>query len=171
MIACDTQNKESKDSYFPVLQGSYLGQSPPGLNPIKFAEGIISTDSTDEGCSGFLLNQTVFVFQRFDESSFKNHTTFEMVLENGEWTRPKVLEFSKEYKIGDFTIAPDGKTMYFESKLEIPEIKDVNPGGNVFKITRTENGWSKPMHLGLEVNTEYFESYPCIANNGTLYFF
>ena len=36
---------------FPVLEGPYLGQKPPGMIPKIFAPGIISTDIS-EGCSG-----------------------------------------------------------------------------------------------------------------------
>jgi hypothetical protein len=33
----------------PVLEGPYLGQTPPGLTPEVFAPGIISTDSWEYG--------------------------------------------------------------------------------------------------------------------------
>jgi Tol biopolymer transport system component len=41
---------------------------------------------------------------------------------------------------------------------------------DVWKVTRTANGWSKPENLGTVVNTEADEFYPSVALNGNLYF-
>lgn len=38
---------------FPVLRGPYLGQQPPGMQPVLFAPGIISTDLHDDFSPAF----------------------------------------------------------------------------------------------------------------------
>ena len=150
-----------------TLKGKYLGQQNPGLIPEKFAPGIITTNY-HEGCSGFLFDENIFVFQRYVDDEQR---LYEMELIDNTWTEPKFLEFSVEFTIGDLTIAQDGKTMVFATRKDIPEIKENQEGANIFKVVRNEDGWGTPEHLGLEVNTKYHDSYPCLAENGTLYFF
>ena len=46
-VACDEHEG------FPTLEGPYLGQTPPGTMPEKFAPGIISFDGRYEGGATF----------------------------------------------------------------------------------------------------------------------
>jgi hypothetical protein len=52
----------------------------------------------------------------------KKHT-FETVQKKGVWSLPKLLPFSEKYQVGDFTIAADGKTIYFASRLSLPGLE------------------------------------------------
>ena len=47
---CFAQGKE-----FPHLEGSYLGQKPPGMNPEIFAPGFVSTEHRDHSDILFML--------------------------------------------------------------------------------------------------------------------
>lgn len=90
---------------------------------------------------------------------------------NKVWSVPEFLPFVDKYQVGDFTIATDGKTMVFASKIFIDEIGYEGEGGNIWIVEKTETGWSEPKHIGLEINTKYHDSYPCLTANGNLYFF
>ena len=158
---------EAHQDEFPVLTGPYLGLKPPGMTPESFAPGIITTDAS-EGCSGWGKNMEYFIFQRWIDGKSKLYI---MNQNNGEWNAPILISFVDKYQVGDFTIAPDGNTMVFASKIVIQEIGSEGEGANIWIVKRTETGWTKPEHFGLGINTKYHDSYPCLAANDNLYFF
>jgi hypothetical protein len=49
---------------FPKLTGPYLGQKPPGMTPIIFAPGSVSTERTEFG-NAFSPDGGEFYFTRF----------------------------------------------------------------------------------------------------------
>lgn len=149
------------------LKGPYLGLKTPGTSPEIFAPGIISTD-TSEGCIGWGNDMEYFVFQRWINRQAKLYI---MTNENGIWSEPKHLSNFDSYKIGDYTIAPDGKTIVFASNIFIEDIGHEGTGGNIWISTKTADSWTTPKHVGLEINSKYHDSYPCLAGNNTMYFF
>lgn len=86
----------------------------------------------------------------------------------GEWSAPEVASFAGEYSDLEPAFSHDGNTLYFSSNRPTTgtEPKDFD----VWKVTRTSSGWSKPENLGPAVNTEADEFYPSIARNGNIYF-
>ena len=151
----------------PNLTGPYLGQKPPGLKPEIFAPGIISTGIW-EGCSGWGNDMEYFIFQRWiDEKSW----LYIMNQDDGRWSKPKLLPFVEKYQVGDFTLAPDGKTLVFASNILIEEIGADGEGGNIWIVEKKPAGWTEPKHIGAPVNTKYHDSYPSLAANGNIYFF
>lgn len=87
---------------------------------------------------------------------------------NGDWPSPEVASFAGEYSDLEPVFSHDGNTLYFSSNrpLNGTETKDFD----VWKVTRTTGGWSKPENLGPVVNTGADEFYPSVARNGNLYF-
>jgi len=154
-------------SSYDKLKGPYLGQKPPGLSPELFAPGIISTDSI-EGCSGWGKNMEFFVFQRRDDRKSKLYIMNQI---EGAWQKPKIIHSLQKYNAGDFTIAPDGRTMVFASKIFLEEIGPSGEGGNLWFTEKTADGWTKPKPISDPINTKYHDSYPCLAKNLNLYFF
>ena len=154
---------------FPVLKGPYLGQKPPGMTPELFAPGII-TSGISEGCSGWGNDMEYFIFQRWID---RKPRLYIMNQNNGVWSAPEPIPLLDKYQAGDFTIAPDGKTLVFASNIFIDEIgtEGEGEGGNIWIVEKTDAGWTEPKHIGLEINTKYHESYPCLAANNNLYFF
>ena len=165
--SCKTQDKKKSETDFSHLTGPYLGQSPPVMAPELFAPGIISTDA-GEGCSGWGNDIEYFIFQRWLDGKSRLYIMNQI---NGVWSAPELLPFVDKYQVGDFTIAPDGKTMVFASKIFIDEIGSESEGGNIWIVEKTETGWSEPKHIGLGINTKYHDSYPCLTANRNLFFF
>jgi hypothetical protein len=89
----------------------------------------------------------------------------------GVWSAPEPVPILDRYEAGDFTIAPDGKTLLFASGIFINEIGTEGEGANIWSVTKTETGWTEPKHIGPQINTKYHESYPSETANGNLYFF
>jgi WD40-like Beta Propeller Repeat len=162
MIACDTQNKESKDSHFPVLHGPYLGQSSPGLTPEIFAPGIVST-GFPELFAYFTPDARELYFQLWK-------VPFPVIIcmkeENGQWTRPAVASFSGRY-FAKFCLSPDGNTVVLTSSEPRSGKGEPTKDYTTRILKRTKNGWSNP---------EFIEQIsgalaPTISSKGNLYFF
>jgi len=165
LVAATTINAQQTD--FPKLTGSYLGQKPPEITPEIFAPGIISTDLS-EGCSGWGNNMEYFIFQRWLNGKSQLYIMNQI---DGIWGQPELLPFVDKYQVGDFTIAPDGKTMVFASNIFIDEIGSEGEGGNIWFVEKTKTGWTEPIQIGRPINTKYHDSYPSLAANKNLYFF
>lgn len=160
---CSTQND------FPVLTGPYLGQKPPSKRAEIFMDGIISTRDKAEMCAAFTDKGREFFFNARPNNNWMIFTTREI---KGKWLKPEPLSFSSEFTDRDFTISPDGNSIYFGSN------RPPQKGGKGLKsldifVTKRIRAyqWSDPENLGKPINTNFGENYPSIAGNGNLYFF
>jgi hypothetical protein len=148
----------------PRLRGPYLGQTTPGPAPQPFAPGIITTDA-DEGCSGFALNGTAFLFQKFLD---RRCQTYIMRLKDGAWTAPALIPFWETLaENGDFVVSSDDRTLLYQVRT------GAGPAtvSHIWRAEITPTGWGEPAALPAPVNTPYFESYASDTADGTLYFF
>jgi hypothetical protein len=154
---------------FPVLSGPYLGQMPPGTKAELFAPGIISNE---------LCNRDVTMSPDGKEMYFSVHTpdfAYASILcskeVNGVWTRPEVLPFARDprYTCIEPAMSPDGQRLYFCSVL--PQDNTEAPADeDIWYVQRTEEGWSEPINAGPQVNSEGFEFFPSVTEDGSLYF-
>jgi len=158
---------QEKPFVLPTLRGPYLGQEPPGKMPKIFVPGIICSDE-NEGCSGFNFISTFFIFQKMKNGKVY---TYETEQKNGQWSQPKLVPFTNMMRNGDFTLAPDEKTIYFQSNTPIAELKEEGTISNIWQVKKTEKGWTEPKHLDFTINTKWHESYASITNDGVFYYF
>ncbi len=152
---------------FPVLKGPYFGQKPPGMTPEVFAPGIISTEAT-EGCSYFSKDGLLFLFGR--AGSVQNGILI-MEQKEGVWSNPRLAPFSAGEHDWDFTLAPDGKTVFVASGRPIKQGGAPLRDHQIWVSQRTDEGWSEPRLLPYPVNSGQHDSYPSVTEDGTLYFF
>jgi hypothetical protein len=149
---------------FPILKGPYLGQKPPGLIPEVFAQGIISTE-VNEGCVSFTHDNTLFFFARAGIGILF------MQQVNNIWTEPKLAPFSAGKSDWDFMLAPDDKNILISSGRPDKNGGETLRDYRIWVSERKEDNWSTPFLLPEAVNSGQHDSYPCITENGTLYFF
>lgn len=83
------------------------------------------------------------------------------------WAEPELLPFNIDtVAFAHPAISPDGKTLYFTSKLA-----GGYGGKDIWKSTLDGKVWGQPVNLGPSVNTQGDEMYPYIADDDkTLYF-
>jgi len=151
----------------PILKGPYLGQNPPGLIPEVFAPGIIST-GVSEGCSYFSKDGQLYLFARAGSDA---PGIFLMEQKDGVWSRPQLAPFSAGRHDWDFTLAPDGKTVFIASGR--PHTKGGAPerDHSIWISEKTKSGWTEAQLLPFPVNAGQHDSYPSVTEDGTLYFF
>jgi len=150
-----------------LREGAYLEQKPPGLVPELFAPEIVTTGQS-EGCSGWGTNPEWFLFQRWIDGK---SVLFLQSRENGRWSAAERLPWAERYQVGDFTVAPDGRSLAFVSNIPIEGLGLIGEGGNIWIAERTSSGWTEPRPAGPGVNTDFHDSYPSLAASGNIYFF
>lgn len=112
---------------FPVLEGPYLGQTPPGLTPEVFAPGVISTDAWEYGVVFSPGMQEIYWVREVNAESGPEQQFVMYEQKEGKWNG-KVLGARR----GTPSLSTDGGTMFF---------------GRSYK-TRTPGGWSESTRLG-----------------------
>ncbi len=167
IVAIILMGMHSLQQKFPVLSGPYLGQQPPRTTPQIFAPGIISNKG-NEGCSVFSQDGLQFIFRGYANPNTSIYFTEQ---KDGVWSDPQIDPVLDRYNIHDFTLAPDGKTLWFTSRMPLNGEGPFLSRGNIWCITKTESGWTEPKPLVGEINTEEHDSYPSVSREGTLYFF
>ena len=92
-----------------------------------------------------------------------------VVKNNNGWREPEIAWFSGTYKDLEATFSPDGNEIYFVSDRPVDSAADV-ADYNIWRITKTAEGWSAPQPLDSSINTKKDEFYPSVALSGNLYF-
>lgn len=110
---------------FPVLEGPYLGQKPPGPTPEVFAPGIISTKGWEYGVVFTPDMQEIYYIR--ENAQTKDQELVVLQNKDNRWQQKIVSP-----RRGTPTFSHDGKIMYL---------------GRGYK-ERTDTGWSDVKRLG-----------------------
>lgn len=153
----------------PGLKGDYLGQAPPGMEPVVFAPGFISTGLAERDAA-FTPDGKEFYFTVGLEHFFAIVVTRQGAGADGTWSKPEIAPFSGRYSDIEPCISPDGKRFYFVSKRPLEEGKEPSKFFNIWVMERGDGGWSTPQSLGAPINGEWNVFYPSVTRDGTLYY-
>ncbi|MBL7917916.1 MAG: tetratricopeptide repeat protein, partial [Bacteroidia bacterium] len=82
------------------------------------------------------------------------------------WKKVKPFEYnSNDYSVAHPCLSPDNTQLFFTSDM---------PGGfggkDIWVCKRNGDKWEKPVNLGPDINTSGNEMFPCVKQNGILYF-
>jgi len=152
LSACKTENANTKENDTLTIENSYLGQKPPGLTPIPFAPGLISTEIYEYD-GAFSKDMKAFYFIRRGEENKKSaFYEYKYNETNRKWEKSEIAS----PWIGRPVISPDGQTMHL--------------GDNYLK--RTESGWSSLQKLEPPIlsNDSMYIMRLSESANGTYYF-
>jgi len=149
--------------------GPYLGQAPPGLTPVMFAPGLVSTG---------LYERDAAVTPDGGEVYFTIMGGFSVIVGcrrvGDRWVGPEVAPFSGGPVVMDAepALSPDGQRLFFLSTRpkdgSTPRPGWVNQ--DIWVVDRTPQGWSEPRNLGEPVNSADEEFYPSLTRGGSIYF-
>jgi len=113
---------------FPVLEGSYMGQKPPGMVAEPFALGVISKEGWElEGVFAPGMKEFYFTLDRATDVKDFKPTVIGFRQQNNVWN--KFTEFPRR---GEIVFSPDGNRMHMAKGY-----KD-----------RVGDGWSERKSLG-----------------------
>ncbi len=138
------------------------------VEPAVFAEGLISTQAEEWRISFTPDGQTAY-FARSDGffPQTREATIMETSVVDGVWSEPVVAAFSGEFPDIDPWVSPDGEHIYFSSIRPIGG--ETRGDVELFRVDRTEDGWSEPVHLA-ELGSELDELGLSVAADGTAVF-
>ena len=145
--------------------GPYMGQPPPGKNPVLFAPNFISTEESEFG-SVFNAAGTTFYFAV--DVQGKSEIRYTKLVDD-QWTTPRILLAHEKYGYNDPFLSNDESQLYFISKRAmdgVGQLKDVD----IWYIQQEGEGWSEPIHAGPTINTTGNEYYISFTDAGTMYF-
>ena len=84
------------------------------------------------------------------------------------WTPPVQASFSGGNDFDAF-VTPDGSQLWFSSFRGV-DGGPPRPDTDLWYVTRRGDGWSEPRHVGAPISSPYWENYPSLTADGTLYF-
>ncbi len=87
-------------------------------------------------------------------------------MSDGSWSKPENLPFNSDnYSTGHGFITADNQRLYFASDMDGGQ-----GGSDIWYVNRTDNGWSQPVNMGSDINTEGDEMFPFLDHTNKLYF-
>ncbi|WP_375203093.1 hypothetical protein [Hyphococcus sp.] len=173
-----------------TIESPYLGQEPPGLTPVPFAPGMVTTNGWEYG-GAFTPDMKEFYFLRTGEKENEQEFVAFQYTDN-QWRETVISP-----RVGQPFVSPDGKTMHLgrrymertdagwsEVKFLEPPFKDIL----IMRLTASANGayyfdtfdenkpdfpirysrlvdgkYEEPKALSNEINTGTYLSHPFIA--------
>ena len=134
-----------------------------------FADGIISTHLNEYNIT-FSSDGNVVLFTIANNTTVNRfYTIFITKKEEGKWTKPQIAQFSGLYSDADPFFAPDGEKLYYISTRPVLQGQPKSDF-DIWCVDYANGDFSKPKHLGNEINSEKDELYPAISKKGNLFF-
>lgn len=149
-------------------RGEFLSEPIPGSEPLMFAPNFVSTENFVH--SGVFHPNGKEFYYTLESANYNFGTIMISKFVDGVWTKPVPSDIEGDYREIDPFITADGMTMYFNSNRPITGADTLNGSADIWKVERIGNSWGMPIYLGEEVNNEYQNWYPTIANSGKLYY-
>ena len=159
-----SKSKDENDTKkFPVLKGPYLGQKQPGSAPEVFAPGIVSRSDYHEHSSPAFSpdGKEVYWSAQCMYEGESNQRIFFMKLENGKWTSPEILDFTKIFHGGGPVFSLDEKQLYFYS-CRPKAFKERFDNLHIWYVEKTNTGWGEPVKMSQPINSVKSESNPTL---------
>ncbi|MCP4573888.1 MAG: hypothetical protein GY838_16135 [bacterium] len=144
----------------------YLGQTPPGRVPEKFAPGLISTDRWEASGTLSPAGDEYFFTRRPTHGGSANRLWWTRIVD-GAWTATEPAPFGVEAMEFEPHITPDGTRLYYNSMRAHPETGTIED--SIWYAERQDGGWSRPQYLDDAVN-DGWAMYVSADRTGKLYF-
>jgi Tol biopolymer transport system component len=152
-----------------VATHGYVGglAVPEDGTAVMFAPGIVSTG--DVFASSFTPDGRTVVFTKV--AAGRPFTLMQSHWRNGAWSDPEALPFSGTHRDLDPSFTPDGRRLYFSSRRPTgPSPADTASLDDTWYADRTADGWSSPVRVAGDVNSDAVDMFPSSTRSGTLYF-
>lgn len=146
----------------------YLGQKPPKDIPQVFAPDFISLDGRNEEVITFSPDgKEIYYSIEFYPDPTPSFTLF-TVYENGQWTIPDTVSYSKGRRTSEPFMTHNGNRIYYFAN----NIEEQKGALDICYSQRLTHGWSEPISLDTPPNALYphFTLHPCIVSDTSIYF-
>jgi ankyrin repeat protein/SAM-dependent methyltransferase len=158
---------------FPLLEGDYLGQKPPGDKPELFGPGIVSSIWGLHSTAVFSPdgNEVYWApMMTFPGEVYSRGGLLMMKRVDGRWTPPAWASFSGPSGNDDVPFfSADGKRLHFISRRPLPG-ESLRGSERIWFVDRTPGGWSEPRPLDPNVNSMNMHWEFSLDKKGNVYF-
>jgi ankyrin repeat protein len=163
---------DDKAPEFPMLNGDYLGQKPPGDEPELFARGIVSSIWGLHSSVAFAPDGNTAMWAPMVTIPGKLYSEGGVIMterKNGRWTAPGWAPFTGDVD-GDVPFfSPDGKRVYFISAKSLPGTPE-SRRERIWFVDKSGDGWGEPQVVDDAVN-DYPHHWQISVDAGhTIYF-
>jgi len=163
---------EDKPIQFPVLEGDYMGQKPPGDTPELFAVGIVSSIWGLHSAAAFSPDGNIAMWAPMITIPGQLYSTGGILMserKKGRWTAPRFAPFTGDEE-GDVPFfSPDGKRVYFMSAMPPPDDQK-SEKERIWYVDRSAEGWSAPKPVDASVNDYPHHWHFSVDADHTIYF-
>jgi ankyrin repeat protein len=159
---------------FPVMEGEYLGQAPPGDKPVIFAPGIISSLWGLHSSLAFSPDGTEVYWVPMIEvpgQPYSRNNIHLMKKAGNRWTPPQIASFSglEGVSDGEPFFSHDGNRLYFNSTRPDPARDNIKKE-SIWYVDRTPSGWSDPAPVSNTINLMNMHWQFSVDKKGNIYF-
>jgi len=151
---------------FPILDGPYLGQPPPGGEAQHFAAGIVGPEQCVFNAT-FAPDGREFYYSVKEASG--RETIKVMRWLDGQWRAPENAPFVSRHNDCDPFFSADGRRLWFISTRPLEE-SGAAKDWDIWYVERTADGWTAAVNAGPPVNSPQNEYYVSLTRDGTIYF-
>jgi ankyrin repeat protein len=163
---------EDKPIQFPILEGGYMGQKPPGDTPELFAPGIVSSIWGLHSTAAFSPDGNIVMWAPMVEIPDRLYSLGGILMserKKGRWTAPRFTPFTGDEE-GDVPFfSPDGERVYFMSATPLPGDSQSRKE-RIWYVNRTAEGWSDPKPVDASVNDYPHHWQISVDADHTIYF-
>ena len=155
-----------KTFQFAVDYASNHSNSSYQFTPVNLGDSI--NTSTSEYYPSITINDSLFVFTRRG-TGIREDFVESTILPNHEYSKSKIISGSinEEPSKGAINISQDGDWLIFAGNFPSSGFGNFD----LYISYQTPQGWSEPINLGSQINTEFWESSPSLSSDkNTLYF-
>ena len=155
-----------KTFQFAVDYAAKHSNSSYQFTPINLGDSINTPSS--EYYPSITINDSLFVFTRRG-AGIREDFVESTILPNHEYSKSKIISGSinEEPSKGAINISQDGDWLIFAGNFPSTGYGNFD----LYISYQTPQGWSEPINLGPQVNTEFWESSPSLSSDkSTLYF-
>jgi len=162
-------NYESLNCSQPATD-SFLGQTPPGGTPIRFAAEIITDNFYPHSKMIISPKGDRFYWTTFLDLGGSDKALYYSYFDGKKLSAAKREKTLSEYGILHFIFSEDGNRILFSS-LQPYDKMDGKPVRAVWTCEKTESGWSKPQPIEVTVDTDWASLGSVSINSaGDIYF-
>ena len=165
-VCSETTGHGLEQTVAPAVR--YLGQTPPGTTPARFAPGIVSSSAIEINAA-FRPDFREFFFARQVGGIF---TLFRSTLTGSAWSAPAPLPIFAGGAPGvavDMAYSPDGRELYFLGRFR-PGVSPLEAPLDLWVTRQREGRWTTAEIVPDPVSTDAAEVYPTVVADGSLYF-
>jgi len=151
----------------PELRGPWLGQTPPGPEPVEFCPELLATPRRVTGITFSPEGDEAFLCLHTPDSTSGDLVWTRM--NDGVWTQPTVAPFNSAQIDNDIVWSPDGGRVVWRSWRALPGNREPEKNLSLWAVDRTPDGWGEPfpVECGGERQSP---AYTGITSDGSLYF-